>query len=289
MKWCSCCDRPKTRVRGVNTPCIAAPRPSPYLTPTLIPSHPHSAPPPPPQSDTEDKTTTDAAAPAADAEAPARSRSRSPQRRSRSRSPSPAKAGGDNSGKDSGVALRWNSRGFGFIKPDGDETGEDLFCHYSSIDDGNCLKEGDKVWFVKQYDDRKGKYRAEQVTGGCTEERQAAPAAGACYDFQAGRCQRGDGCRFSHTGGDGGGGGGYGGGGGKGYGGGGTGGGACYDFQAGRCNRGDGCRFSHSGGGDGGGGGGGGGYGGGGGKGGGGYGGGGEGGYGGGGYGGGGG
>jgi cold shock CspA family protein len=148
--------------------------------------------------------------------------------------------GGSGGVKSSGIALRWNARGFGFIKPDGDETGENLFCHYSSIDDGNCLREGDKVWFVKQYDDRKGKYRAEQVTGGCTEERQAAPAAGACYDFQAGRCSRGDGCRFSHDGGGGGygggggkggggyggggygeGGGGYGGGGGKGYGGGG--------------------------------------------------------------------
>ena len=81
--------------------------------------------------------------------------------RDRSRSP-------ERGGKSTGVALRWNSKGFGFIKPD--DGGEDLFCHYSSIEDGKMLKEGAQVSFVKKYDDRKGKERAEQVTGGCAEE-----------------------------------------------------------------------------------------------------------------------
>ena len=104
--------------------------------------------------------------------------------------------GGGGNGKGTGVALRWNEKGFGFIKPD--DGGEDLFCHFSSIKDGNCLVEGSRVEFVKSFDERKGKSRAEDVTGGSEE-------------------QRGGGGGF--------GGGGYGGGGGGGYGGGGGGGG----------------------------------------------------------------
>ena len=81
--------------------------------------------------------------------------------RDRSRSP-------ERGGKSTGKALRWNAKGFGFIKPD--DGGEDLFCHYSSILDGKALKEGATVSFVKKYDERKGKDRAEEVTGGCPEE-----------------------------------------------------------------------------------------------------------------------
>jgi len=154
--------------------------------------------------------------------------------RSRSRSPARGGGGGGRGGKATGIACRWNERGFGFIKPD--DGGEDLFCHFSSIEDGKALAEGSKVEFVKVFDDRKGKDRAEQVTGGVAE----APGGGGfggggfgggssapCFDYQKGRCTRGSACKFSHDGpGGGGGGGGYGGGGygGGGYGGGGGGG-----------------------------------------------------------------
>ena len=84
----------------------------------------------------------------------------------RERSRSPQRSG---NGKESGQALRWSEKGFGFIKPD--DGGEDLFCHFSCIEDGNALREGDTVYYAKIFDDRKGKYRAEQVTGGIREER----------------------------------------------------------------------------------------------------------------------
>ncbi|CAE8695009.1 unnamed protein product [Polarella glacialis] len=59
--------------------------------------------------------------------------------------------------------LRWNDeKGFGFIKPDDD--GPDLFCHKSGLLDGEgSVRDGDEVRFKIQYDDRKGKDRAEQV------------------------------------------------------------------------------------------------------------------------------
>lgn len=67
-----------------------------------------------------------------------------------------------------GTACRWNVRGFGFIKPD--DGGEDLFCHVSSIKDGNAMRDGDIVEYEESWDDRKGKYMADNVTGGCREE-----------------------------------------------------------------------------------------------------------------------
>lgn len=91
-----------------------------------------------------------------------RSRSRSnSRRRSRSRTPTPKKGL-------TGVATGWQERGFGFITPD--NGGEDIFCHVSAIKDGSCLKEGAKVKYDCFFDDRRGKWRAMNVTGGCDEE-----------------------------------------------------------------------------------------------------------------------
>ena len=85
-----------------------------------------------------------------------RSRSRSRDRKkSRSRSRSRGRGGGGGKKRLKGEACRWNPRGFGFIKPaDG---GEDLFCHVSSIRDGNALRDGDIVEYDESWDDRKGK------------------------------------------------------------------------------------------------------------------------------------
>ncbi|KAH8092348.1 hypothetical protein JL720_5317 [Aureococcus anophagefferens] len=72
------------------------------------------------------------------------------------------RGGGGGGGKSRGTALRWNERGFGFIKPD--DGGDDLFCHLSQILDGNALREGSSVEYMKVFDERRGKDRAEQVS-----------------------------------------------------------------------------------------------------------------------------
>lgn len=98
-----------------------------------------------------------------------------PSERERERDYAP-KGGGGGNGKQTGKAMRWNERGFGFIKPD--DGGEDLFCHFSVIEDGNALVEGTEVQFVKEFDDRKGKDRATKVTGGTTESRGGGGGGG---------------------------------------------------------------------------------------------------------------
>merc|ERR1712072_733995 len=105
------------------------------------------------------------------------SRSRSPPRdrddrspprdRSRSRSRSRDRGGDNGAGRMKGVGGRWNDRGFGFIKPD--DGSEDIFCHVSAITDGSSWREGAQLEFERVFDDRKGKYRAEKVSGGCQE------------------------------------------------------------------------------------------------------------------------
>ena len=100
---------------------------------------------------------------------------RSPAPRSRSRSRSRGRGGGGGGGggggRLKGEACKWNPRGFGFIKPL-DDKGDDVFCHVSVLTDGNCLREGDTVEYEVVYDDRKGKYRADKVTGARTEREE---------------------------------------------------------------------------------------------------------------------
>ena len=73
-------------------------------------------------------------------------------------------------GKETGTVKRWNNdRGFGFIGPDAG--GDDIFCHHSAITDGNALEEGSKVRYDAGEDERNGKARASNLTGGCTMPR----------------------------------------------------------------------------------------------------------------------
>mmetsp|Transcript_36644 Transcript_36644/g.83399 ORF Transcript_36644/g.83399 Transcript_36644/m.83399 type:complete len:132 (-) Transcript_36644:22-417(-) len=63
-----------------------------------------------------------------------------------------------------GVVKNWNEeKGFGFIGPD--DGSEDVFCHTSSLTGGaKGLGKGDKVRFNQEFDDRKGKMRAQNVS-----------------------------------------------------------------------------------------------------------------------------
>lgn len=66
-----------------------------------------------------------------------------------------------------GLAKRWNEeRGFGFITPQGAASGQDIFCHRTAIIDGDCLVEGSTVYFDKEFEQAKGKFRAVNVRGG---------------------------------------------------------------------------------------------------------------------------
>ena len=75
--------------------------------------------------------------------------------------------------RERGTALRWTYMGFGFIKPD--NPGKDVFCHHSCIQDGNALSEGNRVEFVRSFDERMSARQGDfgvvpncaiQVTGG---------------------------------------------------------------------------------------------------------------------------
>mmetsp|Transcript_2256 Transcript_2256/g.2883 ORF Transcript_2256/g.2883 Transcript_2256/m.2883 type:complete len:199 (+) Transcript_2256:216-812(+) len=100
-----------------------------------------------------------------------RDRDRDDRDRGRDRDDKDKERGGGK--RETGEAVRWNERGFGFIKPD--NGGEDVFCHISSIKDGNMLKEGEKVEYEVHYDERRGKDRAENVTGGFQGDDRGPP------------------------------------------------------------------------------------------------------------------
>jgi len=84
--------------------------------------------------------------------------------RSRSRGAGRNQGGDERGGRTRGIVITWHDeKGFGFIKPD--RGGDDIFAHASGLKDGDALKEGSEVTFEENYDDKRGKYRAEQVQG----------------------------------------------------------------------------------------------------------------------------
>jgi len=128
---------------------------------------------------------------------------------SRSRSRGRGGGGGDHGGKCKGTVIKWDEeKGYGFIKPHNGS--DDLFAHVSNLKDGDALKAGAEVTYEERYDDRKGKYRAEEVTGCC--DRRDVKGGGRGGGGYGGR----DGDGGGRGGYDGGRGGGYGGGGGGG-------------------------------------------------------------------------
>ena len=89
--------------------------------------------------------------------------------------------------------MRWNERGFGFIRPH--DGGDELFCHTSAIRDGNSLRDNAEVEYDTVWDDKRGKYLASCVTGGCDEDRRGGGGgdygdrggggrSDICFDFQ---------------------------------------------------------------------------------------------------------
>jgi len=107
-----------------------------------------------------------------------RSRSRSRGRYDYSRSRSRSRGGRrgyprPSSRRQKGTCCRWQDRGFCFIKPfDG---GEDVFCHVSAIMDGNYIPDRAEVEFHTVVDERTGRLRAAEVTGGAYDERMDGP------------------------------------------------------------------------------------------------------------------
>ena len=58
----------------------------------------------------------------------------------------------------------FEEKGFGFITPD--DGGDDCFAHVKENPELENCQKGDSVTFDKVWDDRKGKYKAENVSGG---------------------------------------------------------------------------------------------------------------------------
>ena len=58
----------------------------------------------------------------------------------------------------------FQDKGFGFIEPE--DGGDDCFAHVKDSPELENCQQGDSVTFDKVWDDRKGKYKAENVSGG---------------------------------------------------------------------------------------------------------------------------
>ena len=63
----------------------------------------------------------------------------------------------------SGTIKTMTDRGFGFIRPDAG--GEDLFFHRSALEGVEFaeLRQGDRVTYTEQLDERRGRMRAAEV------------------------------------------------------------------------------------------------------------------------------
>jgi len=160
-----------------------------------------------------------------------------------------------------GRVKKWTAKGYGFIEL---ESGEDIFVHFSNLEDGRKhLNIGENVTFDIGDDERNGKQRAEKVVGdGTGEEPDLTPrddfrrGGDRGYGEDRGRDRGYGGDRERDRG--------YGGGRGRGHGGrrdrgyegrrdhghgerrgGDRGKQVCYQFQSGDCSYGDRCRFSH--------------------------------------------
>jgi len=83
----------------------------------------------------------------------------------------PVDPGGLNgTGTMTGTVASWNStRGFGFITPS--DGGDDVFCHFTNVQDGNALGAGLTITFDLVYDEEKAKDQAMNVAGGVQEFR----------------------------------------------------------------------------------------------------------------------
>ena len=70
---------------------------------------------------------------------------------------------GDSTVKHGKVKKLFEYRGFGFITPD--DGSEDVFAHVKENPALNDCQQGDSVSYDAEYDDRKGKYKAVNLSG----------------------------------------------------------------------------------------------------------------------------
>ena len=97
--------------------------------------------------------------------------------------------------------VRWwnNKKGFGFIKPDGDDfDDEDFFCHTRAIADGEALMENSTVEFEVADESRPGRMRAANVYGGHPRPKWICAECD-MYSFWANECHNCGAPRPPHT------------------------------------------------------------------------------------------